>query len=117
MIVYNVARGWFPMKNDAEAHRRELGLPPAANTKVVINDRNELAALLNGMMGLTAEASPAGAVLEPQVVEPEVIQRNQVEVPECVPEFLVKEWARRSGINPDDIKRVSEASSETIHEP
>ena len=107
MIVYNVGRGWFPMKNDAEAHRRELGLPPAANTKVVINDRNELAALLNGLMGLQAEEIP-GAVLEPQVVEPEVIQRNQVEVPDCVPEFLIKEWAKRSGIDPSEIRRVSD---------
>lgn len=95
MIVYNVERAWFPMKNDAEAHRKVLGLPPSANFKLVIESREELAAFLNGLMGIKApEEAPAGAVLEPVVAPPEVIERNYIEVPDCVPLFLAKEHAK-----------------------
>ncbi|RWD43923.1 hypothetical protein [Mesorhizobium sp.] len=99
MIVYNVERGWFPMKNDAEAYRRKLGLKPAALATVRIESREELAAFLNALMGLKkepaepAETPPAGAVLEPQVVAPEVIERNYIEVPDFVPMFLAKKQA------------------------
>ncbi|TPL42566.1 MULTISPECIES: hypothetical protein [unclassified Mesorhizobium] len=119
MIVYNVERGWFPMKNDADAHRRQLGLKPAALATIRIDTREELAALLNGLMGLkkdpelTApeEIAPAGAVLEPQVVEPEVIERNRIEVPDCVPMFLVRDWTKRNDVNMDDVSLVSSESS------
>ncbi|RWM32584.1 MAG: hypothetical protein EOR77_21375 [Mesorhizobium sp.] len=103
MIVYNVERGWFPMKNDADAHRRQLGLKPAALATIRIDTREELAAFLNALMGLKKEPAaqeevpPAGAVLEPQVVAPEVIERNYIEVPDFVPAFLAKEHAKREG--------------------
>lgn len=103
MIVYNVERAWFPMKNDAEAYRRKLGLKPDANFKLVIESREELAALLNGLMGLKAPDVPEGAVLEPEVAPAEVVKRNQVEVPADVPIFLVKEWAQRRGIDMKDV--------------
>ncbi|TIQ64405.1 MAG: hypothetical protein E5X41_17240 [Mesorhizobium sp.] len=99
MIVYNVERGWFPMKNDADAHRRQLGLKPAALATIRIDSREELAAFLNALMGLKKEpaapeeAPPAGAVLEPQVVAPDVIERNYIEVPDFVPMFLAKKQA------------------------
>ncbi|RWI47587.1 MAG: hypothetical protein EOR25_15665 [Mesorhizobium sp.] len=101
MIVYNIERGWFPMKNDADAHRRRLGLKPAALATVRIESREELAAFLNALMGLKkepaepAEPPPAGAVLEPQPqgVQPEVIERNYIEVPDFVPMFLAKKQA------------------------
>ncbi|TIW39833.1 MAG: hypothetical protein E5V72_25260, partial [Mesorhizobium sp.] len=97
MIVYNVDRAWFPMKNDADAYRRQLGLKPAALATIRIDTREELAAFLNALMGLKRDAPeaevPAGAVLEPQVVAPEVIERNYVEVPDFVPLFLAKKQA------------------------
>lgn len=102
MIVYNVDRAFFPMKNDADAYRRQLGLKPAALATIRIESREELAAFLNALMGLRKEASaeepeapvaPPGAVLEPLVAEPEVIERNYVEVPEFVPLFLAKKAA------------------------
>ncbi|WP_353645706.1 hypothetical protein [Mesorhizobium sp. WSM2239] len=98
MIVYNVERGWFPMKNDAEAYRKTLGLKPDANFKLVIETREELAAFLNGLMGIKApEQAPAGAVVEPVVAPPEVIERNFVEVPDYVPMFLAKAYAKAEG--------------------
>ncbi|TIW53859.1 MAG: hypothetical protein E5V54_24160 [Mesorhizobium sp.] len=102
MIVYNVDRAFFPMKNDADAYRRQLGLKPAALATISIKTREELAAFLNALMGLkkepTAEepeapVAPPGAVLEPQVAPPEVIERNYVEVPDFVPLFLAKKQA------------------------
>ncbi|TGQ26588.1 hypothetical protein, partial [Mesorhizobium sp. M00.F.Ca.ET.216.01.1.1] len=74
MIVYNTDRAFFPMKNDADAYRRQLGLKPAALATIRIESREELAAFLNALMGLRKEASaeqpeapvaPPGAVLEP----------------------------------------------------
>ena len=109
MIVYNVDRAFFPMKNDADAHRRQLGLKPAALATLRIESREELAAFLNALMGLRKEASaeepeapvaPPGAVLEPlpQGAEPEVIERNCVEIPDFVPLFLAKESAGKKEI-------------------
>ncbi|RWN60164.1 hypothetical protein [Mesorhizobium sp.] len=111
MIVYNVGRGWFPMKNDADAHRRQLGLKPAALATIRIDTREELAAFLNALMGLKGDAPevevPAGAVLEPQPqgVEPEVIERNYIEVPDFVPMFLAQQRAKQAG---KEIRWVSE---------
>jgi hypothetical protein len=102
VIVYNVGRRWFTMKNDAEAHRRAEGLPPAATFKLDIRDREDLAVLLNGLCGL-GTGSLGAVVLDPPR---EVIQRNLITVPECIPQFLVNEWAKREGINPDTIERV-----------
>ncbi|ESY35711.1 hypothetical protein NKK48_30215 [Mesorhizobium sp. C386A] len=116
MIVYNVERGWFPMKNDAEAHRRALGLKPDANFKLVIETREELAAFLNGLMGLKKEPAPeeaptpVGAVLEPEVAPPEVIERNYIEVPDFVPAFLARAHAKAAG---KEIRWISSASSES----
>lgn len=105
MIVYNVAHLWFPMKNDAEAYRRSLGLKPDALFKLEIHQREELAALLNGLVGLKAPEAPAGAVLEPPPAPPEVLERSKIEVPSFIPDFLVKQWASREGIDMKDIAR------------
>ncbi|TPJ51778.1 MULTISPECIES: hypothetical protein [unclassified Mesorhizobium] len=118
MIVYNVDRAWFPMKNDADAHRRQLGLKPAALATIRIDSREELAAFLNALMGLKKEPAPdapeetppAGAILEPHVVEPEVVERNYIEVPDFVPMFLAKEHAKQQG---KEIRWISSASTET----
>jgi len=49
MIVYNVNRQWFDKKNDAEKYRISQGLRPEDTIKIEINDRRQLAALLNGL--------------------------------------------------------------------
>lgn len=97
MIVYNVDRAWFPMKNDAEAHRKALGLPKGALFKLVITDRDELAALLNGLTALKAEELPTGAPVEQEVAPPEVVERNVLEVPDYIPKFLAEAEAKRQG--------------------
>ncbi|MER8510929.1 hypothetical protein NKH91_29620 [Mesorhizobium sp. M0894] len=99
MIVYNVSRAWFTMKNDAEAHRKRLGLPPATTATIRIDSREELAGLLNSLMGLgeieVAEAKTM--VAGPALVPPEVVKRNQITntPPDCVPAFLVREWEQK----------------------
>lgn len=91
MIVYNVKRRWFTMKNDAESYRRAEGLPPSATYKLEITDRDGLAALLNGLCG----AEPQSAITP--VPPPEVIERNQItdQPPDFIPKFLVEDWERR----------------------
>lgn len=94
MIVYNVKRRWFPMKNDAEAYRKAGGLPPAATYTLRIDDRDELAALLNGLCGIEPHHEIEGC---PPPAPAEVIERNQVtnDPPDCVPLFLVREWENK----------------------
>jgi hypothetical protein len=94
MIVYNVKRRWFTMKNDAEAYRKAEGLPPSGTYTLRIDDRDDLAALLNGLCGITEEPG------QPDKMEPAphpVIERNQITntPPDCVPLFLVKDWEQR----------------------
>ncbi|MER8422460.1 hypothetical protein [Mesorhizobium sp. M1403] len=100
MIVYNVARAWFTMKADAEAHRKSLGRPPTATATIRIDSREELAALLNGLMGLgEIEVMQANTVVAgPALVPTEVVERAQITntPPDCVPAFLVREWERRN---------------------
>ncbi len=95
MIVYNVQRAWFAMKNDAEDYRKTRGLPPASTIKVAISDRDKLAGLLNGICGITGtnQASIAASV-PPEVIERSVLDDNLP--PDCVPRFLVKEWEQRN---------------------
>ncbi|RWM84289.1 hypothetical protein [Mesorhizobium sp.] len=103
MIVYNVKRRWFTMKNDAEAFRKAEGLPPSATYTLRIESRDELAALLNGLTALSDPAAPKGTFQTLPMGSPEddMIQRNQITdtPPDCVPLFLVREWEnKRKGI-------------------
>jgi hypothetical protein len=94
MIVYNVQRRWFTMKNDAEAHRKSLGLPPSATYTLRIDDRDDLAFLLNGLCGIPLDDKPVTAT---EIIQCEVIAANPIanEPPDCVPAFLVREWEQR----------------------
>lgn len=98
MIVYNVRRRWFTMKNDAEGYRKLLGLPPSATYTLRIDDREGLAALLNGLCGgpepIVPDDQPVTAT---EVALREVIHRAQVtnDPPDFVPAFLVKDWENR----------------------
>ncbi|MER8406975.1 hypothetical protein NKH16_19965 [Mesorhizobium sp. M1307] len=99
MIVYNVARQWFTMKADAEGHRKSLGLPPSGTYTLRIDDRDDLAGLLNGLCGLEAPVAPLMVELPTEVIE-----RNQITntPPDCVPAFLVREWERRNKRQAED---------------
>ncbi len=97
MIVYNVERRWFPMKNDAESYRRSLKLPPDATFKLQIETREELAAFLEGLCNV---ARP-GAVSVATGIPEEVVERNRLPddyPPSYVPQFLVREWRKRRGL-------------------
>ena len=93
MIVYNVNRAWFSLKNDAETYRRNEKLPVEATAKIEINDRDQLAALLNGLCGIT----PPEAVAEVVPVPVEVVARARVRDDADIPLFLRKSWARHFG--------------------
>jgi len=102
VIVYRVRNSWFDMKGDAEKYRVSLHLKPEETKKVEINDRRELAVYLNALLLPDYEAgagAPAPEAPQPQP-EPEATQElpdvdlstfNQVETPDCVPEFLKKD--------------------------
>jgi hypothetical protein len=93
VIVYNVQRRWFTMKSDADIHRRNLKLPPAALFTLRIDDRDDLAGLLNGLCGQEPPVAPL--MVDPAVAP--VIERNQIanEPPDFVPAFLVREWQQK----------------------
>jgi len=101
MIVYNVKRRWFTMKNDADAYRKAEGLKPAAIVALRIESREELAGLLNALCGAgEVEAMQANTVLTgPAILPPEVNARAQVspliDVPDWIPKFLLDEAQRR----------------------
>ncbi|CAM5598833.1 hypothetical protein MAUB1S_10127 [Mycolicibacterium aubagnense] len=94
MIVYNVKRRWFTMKNDAEAYRKAEGLPPSATYKLVIEDREDLAAFLNGITDVNIMHRYVETAGE-QVPE-EVLARCEASDPDFIPRFLVEDWEKRS---------------------
>ena len=112
MITYNVDKAFFAHKNDAEAHRKTLGLPKEALIKLSIDDRYELTAMLNALMGLRPETAPAGADLEP--VPEDMPKGLVIEVPDFVPKFLAEAEAKRQGAK---IKWVSASSFDSTPEP
>lgn len=88
MIIYNAGTQFFALKNDAEDHRKALGLKPGATHKLTINDRDQLAAFLNGLCEKTVKtdeqpADELEAVAAAIDVEPD-------HVPDYVPQFLLK---------------------------
>ncbi len=85
MIVYNVQRRFFELKNDAEEYRRSQNLPPAATHKITIINRNNLAEFLNAM----SEGKPAMAL---QGVEPMPIADDAYDF---IPDFIKRDWQER----------------------
>ena len=84
MIVYNVDRKFFALKSRAVAYRKELSLGKDALITLRVENRDDLAALLNGLCAI--ERNPAehwqGGIAPPMVAA----------IPACVPDFLKKEW-------------------------
>lgn len=81
MIVYNVANRFFTMKADANDYRVEQKLPPAALNKLSIQDRVQLAALLDGL----CNAEPPAPV---------TCEAN-VNIPDFIPKFIARDWEKR----------------------
>lgn len=95
MIIYNVGRQWFSDKGRADKYRVTLGLKPASLVTVRVNGRDDMSALLNA---LCEASSFATAVFQPagnagKVVIPAVYE--DVEVPDFIPAFLLKDGKRR----------------------
>lgn len=93
MIVYNVKRKWFPMKGDAETYRKSEGLPPDATTKIDVRDRDQLAALLNGLCEPPAKGeTPANFPAPEKVIDDAYVMPDK-----DIPPFLRESWARVLG--------------------
>jgi hypothetical protein len=86
MIVYNVARGFFDMKADAEALRKELGLPKDALNKIDIRDRTELADFLTALC--TRSEAPAAQGVKPMDIADDAL--------DFIPSFVKRDWERRA---------------------
>lgn len=92
MIVYNVQRQWFTMKDAAEMYRKALGLKPDATGKVEINGRDDLALLLNALCEPQKfSAKGFGPIGEA------IVDRAYVDPAVDVPLFLRKSRARLFG--------------------
>lgn len=95
MIVYNVDRAWFTLKADAEKHRVSLKLPPKATALVRVDNREELAALLNALCGAEEwlRAGPSVKLTaEPQAFAEVIVRASVAKVlaPDFVPRFLIE---------------------------
>lgn len=93
MIVYNVKRKWFTLKNDAERYRIAEGLTPEHTLTIEVDGRMRLAALLNA---LCEPPLPGQRVEQAVVATPELIDRAYVpadrDIPDYIPKFLLKDW-------------------------
>ncbi len=92
MIVYNVGRRWFAMKGDAEKFRVQAKLPPDATIKIGIEDRTQLATLLDALC--EPPARPAEGTVQNASVPERVIDNAYVDPDLDIPKFLRESWAR-----------------------
>lgn len=92
MIVYNVGRRWFSMKADAETHRVSEKLPRDATIKISIDDRRQLAALLDALCEPPPPGNRESSGSAP--VPAHVIDQAYVDPDFEIPKFLRESWAR-----------------------
>ncbi len=97
MIVYNVQRGWFAMKADAEAFRKSAGLPPSATYKISVSDREELVALLSLISGREV---PEGE--KAPEVAPEAVMAEDEPWPDWIPAIFIRDWQKRRKTNSNE---------------
>ena len=92
MIAYCVKRRWFAEKAHADKYRVAEGLPPSATLKLQVVDRNDLVALLNALCSPPAPGEPLPLAALPATAE--LVDRAYVspavDIPDCVPDFLLK---------------------------
>ena len=100
MIVYNVGRQWFTEKAAAEDTRKYLGLPPGSTIKLIVNDRKDLAELLNLLCIPPVKGHVAfNGELITTTVETAFVDPTH-NVPDFVPLFLV-DPAQRAAVKAD----------------
>lgn len=102
MIVYNVARRWFPDKNGAEQYRIISRLKPSATVKVTVEDRSDLCHLLNALCDPPFAAKPV-AVAPVELIDRAFVDPHR-SVPDCVPLFLIDK-ADRDAVAADRMAR------------
>jgi hypothetical protein len=84
MKFYHAAGRFFTMKNDADKHRKAEGLPPSDLHTLVISNRDEICAFLNGLVDHHApDAQASYPEISPHVRVPVEV------VPDYVPTFLL----------------------------
>ena len=92
-VIYNAGSQFFTMKNDADTHRKALGLKPRELYTLRIDGRDDLVTLLNGLcQGQFVPVAPT--VKEyPQAVADNVDVEDG-RVPDYVPTFLLNKEQR-----------------------
>lgn len=97
MIVYNVRRRFFTMKDDAETYRKAEGLKPAATIRVEVDSRDDLAALLNALCepGADPVAEANLPATDPAALVDRAFVAPSTDIPACVPLFLLDPAQRR----------------------
>lgn len=95
MIVYNVGRRWFAKKEDADAFRIANGWKPAELAKITVNDREQLAALLDALC--EPPAQPVGTIAASTGLTEEIVDRAYApNLPDdWMPSFLLSDEHRR----------------------
>jgi hypothetical protein len=89
MIVYNVARRWFTEKVPAETYRKSRGLSPSHTLKITVDNRVDLAALLNGLCTPVYEAELSFvAPVTSELVEAAYVEPSH-NIPDYIPLFLI----------------------------
>ena len=98
MIVYNVGRKWFSEKLDAEKHRKTLGLKPSATLKIVVEHRDDVAALLNALCEPPPPGQPlplAALPATPELVERAYVNPAVDDFLDYVPRFLLDDAGKK----------------------
>jgi len=95
MIVYNVERRLFALHDAANTYRRERGLKPGAITKIRIEDRDELATLLDGLCNTDIVAVRTDDGMMAMI--PQDVSVHPMVPPDAdIPKFLRDSWQRIS---------------------
>lgn len=91
MIVYNVGRRFFSMKENAETYRKQIGLRPEATIKIDISHRDQLAALLDGLCYPPKNGAPEEFPAPASIIDDAYVS-SDVDVPAFVRESMEKIW-------------------------
>ena len=102
MIVYNVKRRWFAMKEHAERARKATGLRPDALRTIRVENREELAWLLDALCEPTSDKAMLAATgLSPAQADA-LLDDAHIMVSDdlIVPKFMRDDDDRRNGRRP-----------------
>ncbi|MBO6814544.1 MAG: hypothetical protein JJ891_06775 [Rhizobiaceae bacterium] len=91
MIVWNIENRFMAHKADADKIRKERKLPPSELNKITINNRDELAEFLDGMLQYAKPDRPIPK--EAEKVKEYVPDLE--EAPDWIPDFIKEDWKNR----------------------